>query len=306
MYVTRHQRTEHELLKWLVLILFAGSIVLFLTRPTSGSTPAKYNFFSVEAKHSIGERLRYPTARCIWKVLESHMAADHELAVVQWQLLSVDDDVEVWRSVAMGAAQIQLGELDNAALTLSAHECEDNPVISHLVGVIDRLRAGIALQEGSTEEAADLLHSARQHFGEATRGATKVKKDQPLCATATRFIARGRFETIFPERLLSPRTPTVGDLLAALKLDNFEFKSYVGLAEINISQDLLKDAEFNLDAAVETKVGDVGGLYSTLAKAYEKAGDNVGAARAYLKSTAHGKSKTPPLLRAIRSLRRAL
>ena len=305
MYITRHERIEHELLKWLILLLVVGSIVLLMTRPTSGE-PVDYNFFSVGAKQSIGQRLKCPTARCIWKVLETHTAKAHELAIVKWQLLTVDDEVEVWRSAATGAAQIQLGELDEAAVTLSAHDYGWNPVISHLLGVIDRLRAGIASQQGESEEALYLLCSARQHFSNAICNAGNANQAQPLCVMPTKFVAIGRYDTIFPKRLLPPGTPMASDLLAALDLEDFEFKSHVALAEINISQHQLGDAELNLDAAAEMEGSDVAELYSTLATAYEDAGDDMGAARAHLKSTAFSKAKTPSLLRAIRSFRKAI
>ena len=305
MYLTQHHRLERELLKWLVLFLGAGLILLLSTRPTSGGAPDRQQVWLHQDALGIGERLRTPTAKCIWTILEAHAAGRHELAIVQWQLVSLSEEVDVWRTVSIGSTRTQLGQLDQAASVVSGSQHDDHAVVNHLRGVIDRLRACIAQQQGRPAEARRYLDSARTHFNASIDAASKIDMEATLCTPAHKFVSIRRYTTIHPNRMLPPSTPTVRDLLSILRLEDFELKSHIGLAEINLSDGKLLEAESNLDDADRTG-GDVAGLYSDLGRAYERRGDEVDATRAYLKAFSGGEKKAEPLFRALRSLRKAL
>lgn len=315
MYAQRHRYLDHELLKLIILMTLAGALVLLATRPTSAETirisappDNAVQAGSVTKNHDseppvLDRTYDAPTARRMWQIIELHNAKQFEQAIERWEHLSLVRREKAWRAIGIGTAYLQTGQLDDAKCVLSdAFDSEhDNAVSHHLLGVICLAKARAAGRVGLACFAEELRSLARIEFEKAIATATQVNPDEPLAMQLTKFVVVRRYDTIYPERMLPPRTPTVADLLAVLDLDDFPTKARIGLAHININEGFLPSAEGHLDVVADTGA-NIGELYIVLGEAYEQDDQHLAAFRAFIKAMASQAKRVTAAAKSARML----
>ena len=328
-YKTHH--TDHEILKWLLMIVLALLLVLITTRSTAAEPVDPTLIATVTARVEStflpksdvirpaeraekkdaklpaeeAQRWQTPTARRLWEIFALHEKREFEAAIDGWRDLLLFASDEPWRTVAVGSAHLQLADFDNAMCVLQEDGNEPNAVTYHLRGVVHWMNGRLATRKGKLHLADENRESARKDFEKAITTSTHVQLDEKLGLAFTKYISQefGRYHTVFPKELLAPSTPRVRDLLVALDLEDFVVKSHLGLAEIALQDGLLEEVEDHLDDAAD-KGADVANLYMVLGDAFEADGASMSAARVYMKAMT-GKKKVGPALKAVRSLRNA-
>lgn len=331
MHAYKTHPIDHELLKWLLMIVLVLLLVLVATRTTAaepvdptlvGTVTARVESAflpNMEAARPVereeqkaatlsadeARRWQTPTARRLWDIFARHEKREFEAAIDGWRDLSLFASDEPWRTVAVGSAHLQLADFDNAMCVLMEDGNEPNAVTYHLRGVVHWMNGRLATRKGKLYLAEEYRESARENFEKAIATSTQVQLDEKLGLAFTKYISQefGRYDTVFPKELLAPSTPRVRDLLAALDLEDFVVKSHLGLAEIALQDGLLEEVEDHLDDAAD-KGADVADLYMVLGDAFEADGASMSAARMYMKAMT-GKKKVGPAIKAVRSLRNA-
>lgn len=309
MYAGRHHHLEHELLRWLILVLLAGSLVLFAARTTFGQvgTADHETGFTAptlpQTAQDLGPAEFMPTPDWLWRILEDHQAGHDEAAILRWGPLALETDVQVWRTTAVGAAYLRQGQLDHADCTLmeAIEGGKANAVTRHLAGIVKYAQSNEAAQQGQAQRVDHLRDAARDYLQGALATAAEIDLEQPLVTFETQLVALRPNDTVAPNQLLATQVPRVRDLLVALDLIDFELKTHMALAEVNLAQGYLTEAEAELDAV--TAAGEeMSVFYRELARKYTRAGEPLAAKRSYLKSLAGDPHKASTLLRALRHM----
>lgn len=310
-------QVDHEMMRWLLLIVLAILLVLFTTRSSATHPVDPTDVATVTTRveatllpdvdliRRIGPgrsvprltadcRWQTPTARRLWGIFELHRKRELDEAIKRWQELSLFPCDQPWRTVAVGAAYLQLGDFDNALCVLS-QTAEPNAVTFHLRGVNYWMNGRVAAREGKLYLAEEHRSDARKNFNTAIAMSTQVKLDKKLGLVFTKFVgaqSSDRYRTIFPEELLPPSTPRISDLLSVLNLHDYVAKSHLGLAAIALNDGLLEEVEDHLDDAADAgaKVAD---LYIVLGETLESEGESMAAKRVFMKAMT-GKQKVGP------------
>ena len=246
----------------------------------------------------------------VWFILESYEEGELEPALESWNFAELTSEAEVWRQIGITAAHLGSGQIDEAEATLvKARDLEpDNAVMHFYSGIVHMARAREARSwnewydfgdpprtewvayRGSADLDLQLKHerAAMEALRLAVRTAGSVDLHQPLVPTwgEIREISE---DTISGGPTLVVR-PRVGDLLAAIGIDNLEGMAHLAMSSLYTDQGALGEAEFQVDQAA--KLGaDVEGCYSYLADRYSERGQNAEATRAYLKAMAREPEK---------------
>ena len=313
MNLIHHVSLEFTLLKWLILVTLALALVLIATQTTAADTSVPSTPWTSEVSEASEEEI--PTPRIVWGILEDHQQGFHERAIDGWNQLLVDENSECWRVIAIGSAHEQLGRIEEAAKVLRRLS-EDSPaaaVREHLLGVIALMRICLDERQPTTSDLSnyefselpthsDFQDSALLHFEQAIAEAARLDRDALLCPPTTRLCALDK-GTIFPNRMLPPRQPTVGDLLTTLQLDDYVVTSHLARTHVFISQTSLRLAEVELDAACQLDPS-AAALFKQLGDEYSAQDMHHDSARAYLKAIPGTRNKTSSLLRAIQEIRK--
>lgn len=176
MYAQKTHHVDHEILKWLVLIVLTLLLVLFTTRSsgaeviaTTPATRAKGTIAPLIGKWiqthptptielPAGSRLglHTPTARRLWAIFGLHEESELKQAIAHWQQLSLFDSDEPWRAIAVGQAYLQLGDLDDALCVRYDGSSPANAVTHQLRGVTQYLNSRVAVRKGQLYLAEEL------------------------------------------------------------------------------------------------------------------------------------------------------
>jgi tetratricopeptide (TPR) repeat protein len=324
---------EVEMLKWLIVISLAAAIALAFVTQASGaevkvdrSVP---NLLPPDMEQ-LAQRLEVPAElpdeavpadelaqwnQQLWNVLELHRQGQVEEAIGAWSEMPLPCESEVWRYVALAAAYLQSGQLDDAADMLNAAEMlePENAVVHYFVGVLRLQQANEASEwQESLGRPTHLVGWTPRILAPNTRSMyqlaaiTELERALELAPylQKERILIAPEWESMESQSI--PRLPAiVDDLLVAIGADNLEGKAHNMLGYLSMERGWLEQAEQHMDAASETGLSIVYG-YRDLADRYELAGQHLDAFRANLKEVAHGGEVLQPARKAYDNLRKAL
>jgi tetratricopeptide (TPR) repeat protein len=246
-------------------------------------------------------------AMFVWFVLESHEEGELERTLESWTFAELIPEAEVWRQIGITAAHLGCGQIDEAerALVKARDLAPDNAVMHFYTGIVQMTRARHARAWDEWYDFGDpprtewvayrgsadldlqlrLERAAMDALRLAIRTAGSVDLHQPLVPDwgemSEDTISGG------PSLVVRPR---VGDLLAAIGIDNLEGMAHLAMSSLYTDQGAFGEAEFQIDQAA--KLGaDVEGCYSYLADRYSERGQYADATRAYLKAMAREPEK---------------
>jgi tetratricopeptide (TPR) repeat protein len=320
--ILRQHRLEAEFAKKMILLAIAALLALLLATRLAGAAdaprllPGDMNNWAKPLPETaeqpffpeVGPPLRTNDPyRVAWRILRLHRTGQIEEAMITWHRAELAPGMEAWRHVALGAAHLQAGDLDNAQEQLGiALEMEPrNAVIHYYVGLLRRAQAGhartwpemllpphlalVALPQvvPNTRDMYEL--EAMQAFQKAIALAPEMELNAALVIDAT---ATGE------DRYVPMITPTVADLLEALGADRFPARAHNALGEMQTERGTFEEAEKHLDAAAAEQLnGEF--AYRHLADALAAAKQYDDAARVYQKAFRNGDPNLIPALRMI-------
>ncbi len=343
MLVRRELHLELEIMKWLAILALAVSIAIMLTGRATGEVatmpepdplPASIDEWSkpmnpvtdtqpattVDMPGGIERTVDdgIDATMQIWQALAHQQDGELQKAIDIWEKAKLPPASEVWRHIAIGAAHLQMVEMDEAAKELFAARSADseNAVVHYYIGMLRLVQAEWADQpfdaggpaptrliaypdpafHPNTEELYKM--AAVAHLERAVELAPYVEPLQPLVPV--------QWGVPQPYELAMPVVPpTVGDLLTSIGADRFEAKAHNVLSYLYLERGLLEEAEQHMDDAARGGLSNVN-VYSDLGAKYEQEGRHTDAARAYAKQMAHGRGLSLPAQRMIENLRKAV
>jgi tetratricopeptide (TPR) repeat protein len=255
----------------------------------------------------------------LWQAIEDHQAGRWEDAIAAWQRVDLPCETEAWRWVGQGVAHLYLGQLDDAAdsLTLANQHDSQNAVVHYFAGLL-RLE-----QAEAAREYADALHfdgvrvvshapgphrhlaydgkpksryelEAINEFESAIEYASAIDLAAPL--VPVRWVATVPYPMT---ELLAP--PTVENLLRALDAENFVGKAHGLLAQLYLDRKSPQEAEHHVEQAGAHGILVPYG-FRLVGELYEAQGRSTDAYRAYRKAMQSGDTMAAPRAEAVRDL----
>jgi tetratricopeptide (TPR) repeat protein len=318
---------EVELLKWIALVILAGAIALLLAGSAGGDIatikgtsipealppPPTDSTLPIETPSED----HFAVTAIVWEALHEQRASNLPEALALWREVQLPASTDVWRKVAMALAELQLNDLEQAAVTLGEARAEapHNPVVHYVTGILrlaqaeradewydasgldfTRLTSGPGDVAPGTKSLYEL--AAMMALELSVTHAKEVCSDEPL--VPEQWAQTPDFEVTMPLA-----TPLVQDVLEACGIEQYEGRAQLVLAELHRQRGSLTHAEEHLDQAAKLGI-PTGAAYRTLGDAYEEEGLSAEAARAYLKAMSHGREVAAPALKALENLRDAL
>lgn len=325
MFTTTHVSKQSDVVRILILAVFAAILALLLPAWIRGSSGASepdvppgllptaetQAALPLQDAHSaVVPATTTTAAEEVKRLLLAHREGRLEDAIAGWKEVSLGYPVEVWKYVALGAAHLQLGNWAEAADALdAASRLEDgNPLVHYYTGVL-RL------------EQAAATHDWNDAVGpQTTRLAGWVPREAiPNSRSNYRMVARQELERavlradcVDPAQPLVPDygmtrepSPTVGDLLIALRAEHFEANACHVLGGLYLDEGMLSDAEKHFDRAAELGTTIPYG-YQELGAAYAAEHRHGDAMRAYAKAIQQDPNSAPARRELLENFGRAL
>lgn len=328
-----HFHSELEVLKWMALVILAGAIALLLAGPVAGdvatiksTAPVPETLAPAAPDSSLPGQQTLPgemsedhfaVTAIVWEALQQQRSGNLPEALALWREVQLPAATDGWRKVAMALAELQLGDLPQAAGTLAEarDEAPQNALVHYVTGILrlaqaeraeewydasgldfTRLTSGPLDAVPNTRSLYEL--AAMMSLEQSVALTPEVCGDEPLVPET--WTRTPDFEATMPLA-----TPLVQDFLQACGLEQFEGRAHLVLAEGHRQRGSFTHAEEHLDRAAALGI-PTGAAYRTLGDAYEEEGMSAEAARAYLKAMSHGREVAAPALKALENLRRAL
>jgi len=328
MQPARYTHPLAETAKWVALLMMAALVLLMFVARAAGEVrsstavppgllPAEIGRWAkpLEAERSAQQAASGRPAEVdeLWRILELHQTGRPQDAVAAWSRVSLPYEVQSWRWIALGAAQLELGDWSEAerCLAAAAAPVPDQPLVHYYRGLL-RLEQAAAAREwedavgprnvrlasypptpprlvpnskGMYELAARMeLEAALRHAGNVPCDLPLLPPDDPA------------------EAMLSP---TVDDLVQALGADRFEASAHHLLGDLLLRHGELTGAEMHLDAAAELGAAVLYG-YRELGAGYGAQARHLDAARAYAKALRQGEGYAAPAKEFLENLRQAV
>ncbi|HEX5103376.1 MAG TPA: hypothetical protein VFV87_06175, partial [Pirellulaceae bacterium] len=174
MITTRHTNLELEFVKWLLLIVAAVALILALATAVAAdpmteprllpgdmgaiaqplpTEPMRRPFFPEAPPAS-----EFPPAEAaarLWMMLQHHQAGETAAALAGWEQLRLPEHTAHWREIAMAAALLRAGDVQQAALHLDLAQnlAPDHPLVAYYTGL---MRLEQAADAGRVPDGYDL------------------------------------------------------------------------------------------------------------------------------------------------------
>lgn len=313
MFATRTMRMEWELVKWMVILALAGALAMFWAMQTAGAAlpePARLPD-EVRAAVPMPPVLVDPNV-AIWKAIDQHRALQPDEALAAWREVQLPIETEVWKQMAMGVANLQLGDLDAAGehLMLAEDLEPQNPVVHYYLGLL-RMDQG-----RQAKEWYDAIGPAKVRFAAHrphvvapnTRGMYELvamHEFQNAIDNAA-HLDRAMVLAMPDHRVPTTLAPvTVNDVMLALGCEQFEGQAHNMLGVMFLDRGNTEGAEEHMDAAKDAGLTVVFG-YRDLGATYERDGRYGDAARAYLKSIENDPGLAIPMRKILENFGKAL
>jgi tetratricopeptide (TPR) repeat protein len=323
MFILRRTYVQTEVVKWAILLAIATMVALLLATRMAGAgdtphpLPGDINTWAKPIPETadppffpeVGPPLRTNDQyRIVWRILRLHRIGQVEEAIATWQRAELAPGKEVWRNIALGAANLQAGALDAAEEQLDAAlKMEPRNAVAHYyVGLLRLAQAGqapnwwpdmltppqvalIALPPivPNTRDMYEL--DALQELQNAIDLAPEMNLDAALVLDP---------EAIGEDRYVPMITPTVRDLLEALGADRYPARAHDLLGQMQTRQGKFEQAEQHLDAAAAEHL-NTPLAYRRLAEGLAANHQYEAAARVYQKAFRNGDVNLIPALRMI-------
>ncbi len=320
MFATRPLRLEWEIVRWVVLLVLATALALMAVRVAAGADltlprePALLPTDAIEAAQPMlteGAPLVDPNVQ-LWTILGQHQAGLAEEALAGWQKIALPCETEVWRQVAMGMANLQLGNLEAAAEHLDQAEQMEpqNPLVHYYIAILrmDQARHAKEWYDAVGPMTVRLAAYRPRDVVPNTKGMYELNAMQEFEAAIayaknlnpTLVLAMPDYRTPATEPVV-----TVNDLLPALGADKFEAQAHNMLGAMCLERGALEQAEAHMDAAHAGQLTVIFG-YRDLGAAYEHNGRHADATRAYLKGIGNDPGLMYPLQKALENIGKAV
>ncbi|MEQ8785685.1 MAG: hypothetical protein RIC55_05280 [Pirellulaceae bacterium] len=322
MFAHRPVHLELVLIKWLIIITLASALALAFATHIGGAAepdklPNDVDLWSTpmdRATEVVPAAIPdQDVAMQLWQLLDDQQSGRLDLVIGPWQTIPLGPETEVWRHIALAEAQIAMGDLDAAGVSLAnaGRLQPDNPLVEYYFGLwrLEQAERALSWYEPGVQlvayrdvepmdEPMDVVPNSKamfrlaamSHLERAISLADYVWLDQPLAPD------------YWPTE--AAVTPTVGDLLLALGANNFDAKAHNMLGYLHLDSGAADTAEYHMDAARDSGVVIVFG-YEDLARVYAEQGRPLDAFRANAKAAANGEGVIGPARRAIENLRQA-
>jgi len=315
MYATRQTLSRYdELIKWMILVLMAALVAMaFSTRAggaTTESPPALLPAALEQELTPMGEAAAKAQLRvAVEEAIRQQSARNWDAARDVWNSTMLPGRMDAWRQIALGALELEQGNLEAAsdALRMAMTMDPENALAYYFAGLLRIDQAAMACDwydaigpitvQLASVGPADVTPNSKSHYellamemlGRATELAPMVDYGTPLVADY-----RGR-----------QTGPYVGDLLMAMGADQFEAQSHHMLAGLCLDHFQAARAEEHLDRAEALGAVIVYG-YRDLGQLYEDEGRHLDAARAYAKSMRQGDDYAVPAMKMLQNLRQGI
>lgn len=224
----------------------------------------------------------------IWGVLLAQANGQTDEAVAGWETLDLPRDMLVWKHVALTAANLDLGRIEEAEAQLDVAWMHDgaNPLVHYYTALYN-----LELADRGREWFDVPQRPVIQLVGYAPRAVPNTTGMFRLIAIAELERALEGAPGLVTEVPLLPPAwatepeycPTVADVLQAIGAGNFEVQAHHMLGDLFRADGRLELAEQHLDAVTDAGTLPVYG-YDELADAYAAQGRHIDAARAYAKA----------------------
>jgi tetratricopeptide (TPR) repeat protein len=308
-----------EFVKWMVLLLIAGVVALFLaTRIAAGDgapglLPDDITRLAKPMREStppffpeVGPPLRTNDLnQVLWRIIELHRKGQVDEAIAQWQQVDEMCGSEVWRLVAVAAAYLQVGDLEQAETALDAAlEIEPQNAPAHyFVGLLRLAQAQGARNWPDMIGPPATMFIALPAVVPNTRSMYELMAMQELAKAIELAPQLDLQAALAPDvwasedvQYLPLVTPTVGDLLTALGADHYPARAHNVLGTMFTERGSFAEAEEHLDAAAaEHMHGPT--AYRELAAALEAEARYDDAMRVYLKAFRNGDVNLLPAIK---------
>lgn len=317
MFAVRPWRMEWEVVKWVALLAIAAGLALLVARSASGidlektRPPALLPAAATELARpmTVGQD---DIQTKLWTILHQHQAGLPDEALAGWTRVTLPYETQAWQHVAMGMANLQLGQWKAAAEELElAEQLEPQNALVHYYTAILRLEQARHAKQWYDAIGPVTVRLAAYRPYEVTPNTRDMYEFHAMLEFEKAIANAPHVDRAQP---LAPLTDTndcpvpavtVGDLLVALGAERFEGQAHNMLGAMYLDRGAYENAEQHLDAAHDAGMNMLFG-YRDLGVAYEQEGRFSDAFRAYLKGLGHEASVVRPLQHALESLGRAM
>lgn len=246
----------------------------------------------------------------LWAVLLAQTTGRHEEAVAGWQATELPTEMLVWKHVALTAAHLERGQLDEAGVELDLAWMHDgtNPVVHYYTALFNLELAARAHQWFDALGAPHIeLVAYMPRAVPNTIGMHRLMAVAEFERAIERAPTLERDVTLLPPMwTATPEAcPQVDDLLRALGADNFERQAHHMLGDLFLDDGRLELAERHLDAVATEGQQPVFG-YDEIATGYAEQGRHLDAARTYAKAVHFGTQDATHATHVFQQLRAAL
>lgn len=316
-YETTKSCREEEWTKWLgilaaalIALALAAARSLGVGNDTAVAEPRMLPASVEDTAEPMSDALSSSSDRT-WEILCVHERGLSDQAIEGWRGIRFSDSTEVWRNVALAAAYLDVGDLDQAAEALdeASHLQPNNAVLNYYRGLL-RLEQALAAEQWmdaqgpmstrlvshvpkivapNTRSMYRLV--AAMELQQAITNADQVRWSEPLVADSAGYDGRPR--------------PTVGELLQAIGAEMFEANSHHMLGSLYLERGNTELAEHHMDQARDLGRRVMFG-YRELGEYYESQGRHGDAIRAFGKAMTQGGGVVDPGRKLLNNLRQTL
>jgi len=319
MLALRRMTVEAELMKWMVLLFAAAVIALFLATRMAGADnapgllPDDMNTWARPMDETtaapffpeVGPPLRTNDLnQVLWRIIELHRHGQADAAIEAWRQANVPCETDGWKYMAMGAAHLQAGDIEEAEENLAAALEIDpnNAVTRYYVGLLRLTQAKGAWNWQDAVGPPAVMLIAMPAIVPNTRAMYELAAMQELekaieLAPMTDLAAPLTAEAWDAATMLPLVTPTAGDLVEALGADRYAARAHNVLGAMYTDRGLFEEAEEHIDAATADGM-NAPFAYRDLGKALGAEERYEDAARVFLKAFRHGDANLIPALKA--------
>jgi hypothetical protein len=213
-------------------------------------------------------------------IFDDHRAGRALDAISGWEDLGLAEETAHWRQIAMGAAYLQLSDLQQAALHLEAarQRVPDHAVVAYFTGLLRLEQAAAAVRVPDGLPRRDLLVAYTPLEDKAMYQMAAIQELQMAIVRFADVRLDERLIDIDPLVEDATIAPTAGELLAAVGADNLVGKAHHLVFGVQLVRGELGEAEFHLDRAADSGIAVLYG-YRDLAERYLGIGRNSAALR---------------------------
>lgn len=221
----------------------------------------------------------------LWLTLQLHREDRPAEALLAWEKVVLPPHTAVYKPTAMAVAEMRQKNLKAAeALLRDARNLDpDNALVAYYTGVL-RMEQAAACEQVDPDIGAQFV-AAMPWEAPEQRAMYELAAIMEFRDAIERAATVHMDDELMPDPQATNLGPLVGDLVRALKADNFVGKAHHALGDLLLRRGMLREAEEHMDAAAEMGLTVMFG-YEDLGLLYELQGRPADTLRAYRKNFA--------------------